>query len=74
MSAALARSCEIKINALDGVNGGSPSEVSEKNKRNLMIKELQSLVLPNQRARSLDMKYYLATRGLSFVYQPSNNI
>ena len=31
MPAAFARSCEIKI---DGVNGGSPSEVSEKNKQN----------------------------------------
>ena len=46
-----------------GVNGGSPSEVSEKNKRNPMIKKL----------RSLDMKYYLATGGLSSVRQPSNN-
>ena len=38
MPAVFARSCEIKI---DGVNGESPSEVSEK--RNLMIKELRSL-------------------------------
>ena len=30
MPAAFARSCELKIDALDGVNGGSPSEMSEK--------------------------------------------
>ena len=39
MPAAFARSCEIKIDALDhgreswtGINGGSPGEVSEKTK------------------------------------------
>ena len=74
MPDAFARSCEIKIDALDGVNGWSPSEASEKTKeiydqrapvtRYYLIKEL---------AWSLDIKYYLVPEGLSSVTKPSNN-
>ena len=33
MPATFARSCELKIDALDGVSGESPSEMSEKIKK-----------------------------------------
>ena len=65
MPAALARSCEIKIDApVDGGQWRVAERSVRKNKKNLMIKEL----------RSLDMKYYLATGGLSSIHQPYNNI
>ena len=43
-----------------------------KNKRYLMIKELQSLDITQSRARSLDMKYYLVTGGLPSVTKSYN--
>ena len=43
MPAAFARSCEIKIDALDGGQWQVAERNVRKNKRNLMIKELRSL-------------------------------
>ena len=69
--------CEIEVHERGGGGGwrGKVNAVAgprgvRKNKRNRMIKELRSLDI---RARSLDMKYYLVTGGLSSVHQLPNN-
>ena len=48
--------------------------MSEKTKEIELSKSSGHKILPDQRARSLDMKYYLVTGGLSSVHQPCNNI
>ena len=63
--------CKIEVHE-PGVNAMAGPRGVRKNKRNRMVKEPGHQILPNQRAQSLDMKYYLVTGGLSSVPEASN--